>query len=213
MRGDNFACSFIWGITMTRYLYWLPFCIVLAWCGKNMMLFGNFGTSSWLPMSLYKTTLWGLPQAERDSLAHAGIISGFSTQEPVARIWRYGVPTETHQNFRLVEYPATPRRFVPVLDVSEFPMNGSNLNHWVYLVVAKTQMADVKWALWNHPEILMRTAWASFKLTFKPASSFFYYTGHLGRRRHNADIVLSTMCPWVDREEYSFNWAPDGRVR
>jgi len=179
--------------------------MVIAWCGKNWYYFDTFGLSSWAPLSLYKTTLWNMPQAERDSLATAGVISVFSTQEPFGRVWRYGVPVVTDSAQRHEMFPNTPDGFVPILDVSEFAENGSNLNHWTYLQIAKAQKADVIWALKNHPEIFVRTAWASVRIAFKPASSYWYYSGHLGRRRHNADIVLGYV-PWANTKEYELLW-------
>ena len=153
-------------------------------------------------MSCFKTCLWNLPQAERDSLYKAGTISAFSTQEPYGRVWRYGVPIETAWQDRVQYYPRTPHRQVPVLDISEFAENGSNLNHWTYLEIAKAQWDDDLWALRNRPDIFVNTFMSNVGHSFMPGSRWFFYEGHLGRRRANADI-LSKYYWWMNTNEWS----------
>lgn len=192
---------------MTRYLYWLPLAVVLMLCAKNGYYFDSFGTSSWLAHSAYKTTLWQLPQAERDSLYDTGTISVFATQEPFARVWHYGVPVETCWEDRVAVYPNTPHRQVPVLDVTEFPDNGSNLNHWTYLVIADSLKDDVRWAITHRPDVFLKMFLTSAGQSLMPGHRWFVYAGHHGRRRHNLD-VLAQYYQWINTEEWS---SPNGQ--
>ncbi len=154
---------------------------------------------------MYTTTLFPIPQAERDSLYQAGTISLFSIQVGFERLWKYGVPAVTSDTLRWMKYPRTPHRFVPVLDVSEFQANGSNLNHWIYLVIDEVQMKDIKWALANRPDVFLRTMWFNAHVWFKPAYTWFYFGGNFDRRRHNADIV-SEIFPWMRKGERVGSW-------
>lgn len=184
---------------MTRPLSWLPFAVVLFWCASRWWMFGTFGMSSWQPLSMYKMCLYELPQATRDSLATVtytgeggsgrGRISVFSTQEPFARLWRYGVPVQTPDSLRTMVYPHTPHRFVPVLDVSQFPENGSNMNHWMYLVVAREQKKDNTWAINHYPGVYWRTVLKAMRISLQPASSWFAVGSNHPERQRNLNVI------------------------
>jgi len=174
-----------------RYIYWLPFCIVLALCAKNYNYFGSFGLTSWQPFWLYDMMLYDMPQAERDSLYEAGVISYPSTLEPFARLWHYGLAGATNDTLRWEHgYPNTPHRFVPILDVLEFEADGANMNHWVWLEIGKLQKQDALWALKNHPEIFLNRLKQAVLATLRPASDWFILEGHHDRRRHNYDVIF-----------------------
>ena len=87
-------------------------------------------------------------------------------------------------------YPHTPHRFIPILDQSEFPRDGSNMNHWLWLEVGRAQKKDALWGLMNHPKIYAKNVWLALGNTFRPASSWFTLGGHQGRRRANHDVIF-----------------------
>jgi hypothetical protein len=188
---------------MRRYLFWLPFLLVLFWCGKNAWYFGVFGMSSWGPLSQYKMCLYELPQATRDSLATVtytgeggsgrGRISPYSTQEPFARLWRYGVPSVTPDSLRTQFYPHTPHRFIAVLDQSQFTENGSNLNHWLYLRIAAAQKNDNRWAINQYPGVYWRTVWRAMRISLKPASTWFEVGGNHPERQRNLNVMREVL--------------------
>lgn len=196
--------------TMKKHLIWLPLIIVFLWMTKNWYYFDTFSASSWGPVSRYKMTTYRLPQAVRDSLAntdivgtenvagtrntrtiiHGKILSVFSTQEPFARLWRYGIQGITSDTLRVASYPNTPGIPLYVLDVPEFKENGSNLNHWIYLDIGEKLKKDNTKIVGLYPYLRLGAMYEAWLCTLKPAWKWFTLPGHQGRRRKNFDVIF-----------------------
>lgn len=174
---------------MKRYFIWLPLLIVLLWFGKNWYYFNTFSASSWGPMSQYKLTLYDLPQATRDSLYHAGKISIYSTQEPFARLWHYGVPVTTPDSIRTTYFPRTPHKFIPVLDQTQFDENGSNMNHWLYLEAEQAQAKDNSWAMNHYPKLYWGNVLKAMRISLRPASTWFEVGSNHPQRQNNLNAL------------------------
>ena len=159
---------------MKKHLIWLPLLIVSLWYAKNSYYFDVFGASSWGQISFYKMTTWQIPLEERVDLHKRGKLSVFATQPPFGRLWRYGVPETVPYGARIKTYPRTPHRFVPALDISEAQPNGSNLNHWIYLVMARNLKDDNFWALNHYPKLFyFKTLPQAWWLSFQPVWTWF----------------------------------------
>jgi len=91
---------------------------------KNLVLFGFFGSSSWLGMNLWKI----VPKDQVDTLVAEGKLPPLVQLHPFTRISRYGK-----------EYSVVPEEYRDIPAVSdETKSNGRpNLNHFGYIAISK----------------------------------------------------------------------------
>jgi hypothetical protein len=116
---------------MITRAFLLPFFLIMLLYGKNLIMFGFFGASSWLGNSLMRKTVQILPDTTVQTLITEGKISSMCS------ISIFSPPQAYAAYFDLTE-----KRGVPVLDQLEKSTGGGNFNHWIFLKVAKTHLQD-----------------------------------------------------------------------
>lgn len=128
---------------------------------KNYLLFGFFGSSSWLGMSAARMTVFQIPRQERQLLIDQGKLS------PISRIQTFSAPE--------VYEPLTgaPRDWgVPVLDERRKSTGEVNFNHSSFPSVARLYEQDARRALRERPGAYLRVLVDSFYLFFQPPQDF-----------------------------------------
>jgi hypothetical protein len=139
----------------------LPLLLLTGLYVKNLVLFGQFSTSSWLGMNLTGVTLRALSQEEVDRLVDEGKLS------PVARVHRYS-PFEDYPE----EYLRVPPRFagIPAL-ANRTKANGiQNYNHYGMLTLSQAYLKDDLWIARHRPGALL-IGWTNAWLSHLRASS------------------------------------------
>lgn len=163
-----------WRIPATAAL--LPIVLVGGWYLKNLILFDQFGTSSWLGPNLSRVTVEQLPVAERDDLADGRSLSPYAAHPAFA----------TFAEMDLARPPAGPSvgRGVPLLDRrfrrgTPFP----NQRNRGYLTVDRARMQDAVWVILHRPGAYVRGVGRASSLTFGDPADFFGYGPNLERIR------------------------------
>lgn len=110
----------------------LPVAFVLLVAVKNVALFGNFGYSSWLGMSLARVVLVNVPPAERQTLMDEGKVSPLALIEPFDAVERYPAAYHSVRGFE----------DVPVLSEMRKSTGETNYNHLAFLRISKQYLAD-----------------------------------------------------------------------
>jgi hypothetical protein len=108
-----------------------PFFLVVLLYGKNLVVFGFFGASSWLGNSLTRKTIQILPDSTVQTLITEGKIS------PLCSISIFSPPQAYAEYFDLTE-----KRGIPALDQLEKSTGGGNFNHWIFLELTKIHLQD-----------------------------------------------------------------------
>ncbi len=137
-----------------------PVVLTIALCAKNAILFGFFGTSSWLGMSLARGTTFALPLVEREALISAGDLS------PFAR-----VPTRpAFPDVRdLPVHASTPPTGIPALDQVRRPGGASNHNNLLWVGVSEAYLRDARTVLAAHPATWLLSIGEALTLYFRPS--------------------------------------------
>jgi hypothetical protein len=110
----------------------LPMLLVVGLSAKNMILFGDPGTSSWLGMSLAKATTFSLPRGQLRQLEREGVVDRVAEVTPFVAFPYYaqaGVPEAPSHDEVSVD--------------RQFNNDGSpNLNYWGYIEASRRALAD-----------------------------------------------------------------------
>jgi hypothetical protein len=150
-----------WRMVLTRAA--LPTSAVVAWYAKNLVLVGIFGASSWLGLSLAKTTVGQLPPETRAEWVAEGTLSSVAEVDPFAGPRAY----RSH-----VDVP--PPAGVPALDRWSRASGAPNYNHRVFPVVSRARQANAWAVVRRRPALYLRTAardvghWLSPATTWHP---------------------------------------------
>lgn len=112
---------------------------------KNGVVFGVWGTSSWLGMSLAKMTTARLPPAERDRLIATGEISRFAAVRPFSPVATY--ERVLGRTFDDCAIPALGRR--------TRSGGAPNYNHAAYLEIGRQSRVDALTAMQTHPDLYL----------------------------------------------------------
>lgn len=146
----------------------LPILVVVVLYAKNLVLFGNFGSSSWMGINLARIATAGLPDGERLDLVAAGTLSAASGIAPFSPIEKY--PESYRSDLRYPDIPA-----VAALRKS----NGTpNYNHEGFVAIGHDLRRDALWIGLHRPQIyLSGVARAVYNFT-RPGSEEM----HLRRR-------------------------------
>ncbi len=124
---------------------------------KNQALFGFFGSSSWLGMSLAKMTVWHIPEDTKAEYISRGILSGYAGETPFAELKDYGRTED-------------PKTGIEVLD-RLYGLDGLiNHNNYNYLEISRTLMGDVLQTLRRHPGIYLKRVAFAYFVYFTPMS-------------------------------------------
>jgi len=147
----------------------LPVFLVIFWYAKNLYVFGNFSSSTWLGMSLAKITSQQLSQNHRERLIEQDKISRVSLVKPFSGLQEYqGLYPESIfcRDTSIID--------IPVLYQKEKTGGHPNFNHLAYIDISKQYLADAFYVLKNHPKPYLRSLSFSFSCFFLPASDHLH---------------------------------------
>ncbi len=143
----------------------LPILLVFALYMKNLYLFGNFGSSSRLGMSISKLTTMQLSVQKRIELIQSGKLTELALMPPFKALWFYG---------RFGDVPKFKPTGVPVLDLEFYEGMGNNGNNAAYLPLSRQYLNDALTMLRIHPTAYLSGAGEAFRLFFFPATDWLH---------------------------------------
>lgn len=185
----------------------VPLLLLLALYAKNGVLFGKFGVSSWVGMSLARLTVREMAPDLQERLIAEGRLS------PVSRVVPFSKPDSYP-----AELFAVPTRFarVPALASLEKLNDATNFNHFGYLRVSDLYLADALCVLRHEPDVYRRALAEAWEIYFRSPSSLKFLG--VDNRRTLAtlfdvyDYLFFGRVPWVgfsrgERGEADFSGA------
>jgi hypothetical protein len=128
----------------------VPLVLIGLLYGKNLMVFGFFGSSSWLGMSLTKMTTARLQPTERESWMRDGRLT------PVAQVPPFS-PVESYES---VGVPVTDCG-IPALGWRLRSTGAPNFNHIAYLDVSRASLSDAVTVIRERPGVYLRSVGAA----------------------------------------------------
>ena len=135
--------------------------LLLVFTLKNLVLFGQFSTSSWLGMNLANVAISGLSQAEREALIAAGKVSPAVLPGPFNPIDEY--PDEVWK-------PVAENCQGPPALCQPYKTNGEpNLNFIGYIPISQAFLEADLYALLHYPGRVLRQAGTGWRIYFSPA--------------------------------------------
>ena len=147
----------------------VPFLLIFIWYAKNLYLFGQFTSSTWMGMSLAKITAFQLPEKERLTLKNQGKVSELAFIVPFSRIEKY------------TGYLNRSKTGIPVLDQRSKPHGESNYNNVAYIQISRQYGRDAAYVLKSHPEAYVIGTVKSYGVFFLPASEYAFLKGNRER--------------------------------
>jgi hypothetical protein len=136
-----------------------PLAAVLAVYVKNAILFGFFGASSWLGMSVARMTLPYASEQTVRKLAEAGRLSPIATIEPFSPLSIY--PVEYRNRPPAMSHPA--------LTAVNKSTGHINYNHAAFVDVSRDYLADAL--------TVMRTQPSAYRTSVGRAWTFYFMSG------------------------------------
>lgn len=144
--------------------------LVGGWYTKNLILFDQFGPSSWIGMNLSRVTVEQLDPGERARLVDEGVLSPYAAHISFSGFEAMGIEPPHRDG---------PGRGVPVLDEYErVGMGLPNLHHRDYLEPNREVLDDSLWVIRHRPGTYARGVSRSMSVTFTPSATWFGYSGH-----------------------------------
>jgi len=140
----------------------LPLLITSAWYFKNALLFGFFGSSSWMGLSLAKMSCARLEPAEVRELISAGRISPCALVRPFA-------PIEEYEEASRETFPDPSN---PLLGSRERAPGHPNYNHLAYVLISARCRRDALTVIRLHPDIYLDAVRHSMRRFFAPVSAY-----------------------------------------
>ena len=150
----------------TLMLALIPFLLAFGWYVNNYMMFGFFGSSSWMGMNLARITVNVLTPEERVALAREGEVSELVFLRPFPGFWQFSGN---------IDVPRADSTGVPILDLQHFRSGFSNYNHMVQLGLAGRFLEDSFTIIRKNPvRYVSRCLTNSYGLYFAPTNAFFF---------------------------------------
>lgn len=119
----------------------VPGILLLALLLKNLVFFGQFGTSTWLGMNLWRIASTELSDRELARLEESGELSAVAPIQPFSRLEDYPAA-----------YSRTPERpDIPALAAPRRSTGAVNFNHEAYIGIARSYFRDSTWILGHRP--------------------------------------------------------------
>lgn len=141
----------------------IPLLLVGGWYLKNLMLFGFFGSSSWMGLSLAKMTTTRLPPEDALELVNRGILSEFALlHKPFA-------PLEDYEKISGLKFKDPEN---PALGTRETRSGGRNYNHLAYIGISSTCRHDALEVIRRRPEIYFDAIRIAVHCFFGPVSAY-----------------------------------------
>lgn len=140
----------------------LPIALVGGLYLKNLMIFGFFGSSSWLGMSAAKMTVARLDPRERDLLVRQGELSPYSLEPPFS-------PLELYEN-------AAGTRFddplEPVLGRRRKSNGQPNFNHLAFISISGSLRGDAVTVVRTWPDVYAGAVSVAWRRFFSPVVAY-----------------------------------------
>ncbi len=140
----------------------LPVVLVAGWYAKNQVVFGFFGPSSWLGLSLAKTATARLDPVEREALVSTGVLSSYALVKPFSPLEQY--EAADGRRFPDSEIGALGQR----LQSSGSP----NFNHRGFVDVSAQCRADAIEVIAGYPTVYFRSVATAVERFFSSAVAF-----------------------------------------
>jgi hypothetical protein len=136
-----------------------PLAAVLAVYLKNVMLFGFFGASSWLGMSVARMTLPYADESTMRRLADGGRLSPIATIEPFSPLWMY--PSGYRSRLSSIAHPA--------LTAVNKSTGHINFNHAAFVRVSRDYFDDALAVIRAQP--------SAYRTSVGRAWTFYFMSG------------------------------------
>lgn len=164
--------------------------LVGGWYTKNLVLFDQFGTSSWIGMNLSRVTVEQLDADERARLVEEGVLSPYAAHTSFSGFEAMGIEPPHRDG---------PGRGVPVLDEYERAGMGlPNLHHRDYLEPNQEVLDDSLWVIRHRPGTYARGVSRSVSVTFTPSATWFGYSGHADAAPTATAVERHLLGGWED---------------
>lgn len=165
----------------------VPFIVLFAFYAKNYILFGNFGSSTWLGMSLHKISSYHNPRSERLKIINKGA-SYFIMMNSFASLDEYKPYLGSFQ-----------KTGIEVLDLTTLPSGINNYNNSQYIMISNKYLRGSKMAIMDNPKYYLK----GIKLAH---SIFFLYTSDYGMSPNR--LKLKPYDDWY----YKYTWGIAGSM-
>jgi 4-amino-4-deoxy-L-arabinose transferase-like glycosyltransferase len=119
----------------------VPATLLVALYTKNLVLFDQFGVSSWFGMNLARVATSAVPEETLEALVRSGELSPAGAVPPFSTLDRY--PVAHRQGLR---YPD-----VPALAEAVKSTGAPNYNHEAYLRISRSALHDALWLVRHRP--------------------------------------------------------------
>lgn len=179
----------------------LPAGLVAALYLKNLLLFGDFGASTFGPASYTLVTVDRLPAAERDRLVEQGLLS------PFARISVYAPPRQYADFFTTADRPGWPPQLTRL---EHRGVAAPNFNHWWLLDVHRTRRSDVLYYLRTRPFEYLANVAEGLRAMHEPSTTWHPRDGTAASPHYRHRQVLGFYEAWFNRLVHGWPRAPIG---
>jgi len=130
---------------------------------KNLILFGVFGSSSWLGMNLWKYVSWSMEPVRIEELVREDVLP------PIALVPAFSAVDQYPPALRKVPEEF---RYVPALSLPVKGMGLKNLNHYAYIDISRRYFHGTLALLREEPSAYLRSATYAWWLYTSPPWSY-----------------------------------------
>lgn len=141
----------------------LPLALILGLYIKNYLIFDSFSSSTWFGMNLSRITINELPVNEKKRLIQNGILSEFGKQQPF-------LPVDSL--IILKDAKLDTITGIKVLDEQIKKSGFTNYNHFAYIKISESMLADALYVIINYPEIYYSGVKKAFMLYLDSPTKF-----------------------------------------
>ncbi|RLE19795.1 MAG: hypothetical protein DRJ65_19595, partial [Acidobacteria bacterium] len=140
----------------------IPLVLVGGWYAKNQVVFGFFGSSSWLGLSLAKTATARLDPEDRGALVADGVLSSWALVKPFSPLERYEAAAGMH--FEDSEVEALGQR----IKASGHP----NFNHRGFVDISAVCRRDAFAVILSQPSLYLNSVVTAVRRFFSSAVAY-----------------------------------------
>lgn len=166
----------IWFLFIAVFVFWIlkfnrkeialaliiPVIILLGLYTKNLILFGDFNSSSWFGMNLSRITVFQMPTSEKEELFKNGLLSEVSLLPPFPQydvLWKLKTIKKDSIG-------------VEIADQTTKPGGRTNFNNLIYLKISKAAFNDSKFIIEKYPQYYLQGIKKAFQIYFEPPSNY-----------------------------------------
>ncbi|RLE26903.1 MAG: hypothetical protein DRJ65_04445 [Acidobacteria bacterium] len=139
-----------------------PLFLVAGWYAKNQVVFGFFGSSSWLGLSLAKTATARLEPEDREALVAEGVISPWALVKPFS-------PLEWYEAAAKVQFEDSP---IKVLGQRLKKSGHTNFNHLGFVDISAGCRTDAFAVIVNRPSVYLNSVATAVRRFFSSAVAY-----------------------------------------